>query len=195
MSYELVVVGASLGGLIAVETILNGLPAGYPLPVAVVLHRSAQSGDPLRAAIQRHTPLRVVEPQDKQAIEAGRVYLAPADYHLLVEDHSFALSTEGAVRHSRPSIDVLFESAADNYRDRLIAVVLTGASDDGARGATYVKQHGGFVVVQDPATAECAVMPQAAIQSGCADRVLPLSGIAPFLLQLTATNVRPGDAA
>lgn len=194
MHYELVVVGASLGGLVAIEVLLSGLPAGFAPPLAAVLHRSAQSGASLRAAIQRHTSLRVVEPQDKEPIEAGCVYLAPADYHLLVEDHHFALSMEGPVRHSRPSIDVLFESAAETFADRLLAIVLTGASDDGARGVSHVKQRGGFVVVQDPATAECAVMPQAALDTGTADRVLPLSDIAPFLLQLTTAAGGSGDA-
>jgi two-component system chemotaxis response regulator CheB len=125
----------------------------------------------------------VEEAEDKQPIEAGRVYLAPADYHLLVEGTSFALSTEAPVLSARPSIDVLFESAADAYAGRLIGVILTGASDDGARGLARIARAGGLAVAQEPATAECAVMPLAAISATHTRHVMPLERIAPFLVE------------
>jgi len=134
--------------------------------------------------VQRHSAVRMREPRDKEAIVPGQVYLAPADYHLLVEPGAFALSTEGPVRHARPSIDVLFESAADAYAQRVIAVILTGTSRDGAQGAARVKERGGFVVVQEPATAEGTRMPEAAIAATAVDQVLPLPEIAPFLASL-----------
>jgi len=123
----------------------------------------------------------VREAEDKEPIAPGRVYVAPADYHLLLDAGRFALSTDAKVLSARPSIDMLFESAADAYLDRVIAVVLTGASKDGANGAARVKQKGGTVVVQDPATAEAKLMPQAVIQACAVDRVLSLDGIASFL--------------
>ena len=115
------------------------------------------------------------------------MYLAPADYHLLVERGQFSLSTEGAVAFSRPSVDVLFESAADAYRSRLIGVILTGANSDGALGVKRIKQKGGVVIVQDPASAEAPAMPQAAISAARVDRILPLDRIGPFLVELCRT--------
>jgi two-component system chemotaxis response regulator CheB len=113
------------------------------------------------------------------------VYLAPADYHLLVEsDRTFALSTEGPVRYARPSIDVLFESAADVYGDKVAGVLLTGASADGARGAQRIKQRGGWLIVQDPATAESRVLPNAGLAAAQADEVVPLDRVAASLRQL-----------
>lgn len=184
MKVDIVVVGTSLGGLVALETLLEGLPADFPAPIAVVQHRGTQSGSGLQRILQRHAALRVREAQDKDPVRPGRVYLAPPDYHLLIEREEFALSTEGVVCHARPSIDVLFESAADAYGRGVIGVIMTGANHDGARGALRVRQRGGVLIVQDPATAECALMPQAALTAGAADYVLPLPDIAPCLVRL-----------
>ena len=184
---EIVVVGTSLGGLAALKLVLGGLPAGFPLPVAVVQHRSAEESL-LAALLQGHCALPVAEANDKDRIIAGRVYLAPADYHLLVDVGHFALSTDARVCYARPSIDVLFESAADVYRDRVIGVILTGASSDGALGAARIKKLGGRVVAQDPATAESPVMPRAAINAGVVSEVLLLSDIALYLSR-AATDV------
>jgi two-component system chemotaxis response regulator CheB len=177
----IVVVGCSLGGYTALGTVLRSLPRDYPLPVAIVQHRGADFVELLAPALQELTALPVREAEDKEPITPGCVYVAPADYHLLLDAGRFALSTDAKVLSARPSIDMLFESAADAYLDRVIAVVLTGASRDGAAGAARVKQKGGVVVVQDPATAEARLMPQAAIQACAVDRVLPLEGIAAFL--------------
>jgi two-component system chemotaxis response regulator CheB len=177
---EIVVVGTSLGGLYALERVLAGLPAGFPLPLAVVQHRGPEESH-LASLLQHHCALPVAEVNDKDRIVAGRVYLAPGDYHLLVDVGHFALSTEARVCFARPSIDVLFESAADVYRDRVIGVILTGASSDGALGAARIKKLGGRVVAQDPETAEAPVMPMAAINCGAVAQVLPLEDIALFL--------------
>jgi two-component system chemotaxis response regulator CheB len=177
----IVVIGCSLGGYNALAVILRALPRDYPLPVAIVQHRGVDYVELLVPALQELTALPVREADDKEPITPGCVYLAPADYHLLVDAGRFALSTDAKVLSARPSIDMLFESAADAYLDRVIAVVLTGASRDGALGAARVKQKGGIVVAQDPATAESKVMPQATIQSCAVDRILPLEAIASFL--------------
>lgn len=183
MAFELVVVGASLGGLHALEVLLAGLPKGFPLPVAVVLHRTAEEEPSTAGHLQRHCSLPVRDAEDKEGIMPGQVYLAPPDYHLLVERGSLALSTEAPVQHARPSIDALFQSAADAYGEGAIAVVLTGASEDGAHGAARIKECGGVVVVEDPAAAESPIMPKAAIAATDAARVLPLAEIGPFLVK------------
>jgi two-component system chemotaxis response regulator CheB len=180
--FDLVVVGTSLGGLTALRQLLAALPKTFPVPVAVVQHRHKASNEALALILQKGTPMRVTEAEDRQPIEAGRVYLAPADYHLFVEPGTFTLSVDAAELYSRPSIDVLFESAADAYGEGVIGVVMTGANADGARGAREIKKRGGLVVVQDPATAEAPAMPQATIDAVQVDQILPLEGIAPFLL-------------
>jgi two-component system chemotaxis response regulator CheB len=182
--YEMVVIGASWGGLAALEVVFRGLPADFSLPIAVVLHRGVLSTDGLSAMLRRYTPLPVHETQDKEAILPGHIYVAPPDYHLLVETGSFALSTEAPVRHARPSIDVLFESAADAYSEGVIGVVLTGSSQDGAAGAARIKARGGQVIVQTPETAASPVMPAAAIAAAHVDWILSLPEIGPRLASL-----------
>jgi two-component system chemotaxis response regulator CheB len=194
MGYELIVIGASWGGLQALETLLGGLPEGFRTPIAIAQHRAVDSGSGvLSEMIGRHVGRvdDVCEAGDKDPIEPGRVYLAPPDYHLLVEADGFALSTEAAVQYSRPSIDVLFESAADVYADRLIAVVLTGANEDGADGIRRVRRRRGMTIAQDPRTAERATMPAAAIATGDVQHVAPLEEIAPLLVRLTANERSP----
>jgi two-component system, chemotaxis family, protein-glutamate methylesterase/glutaminase len=187
VSYGLVVIGASWGGLHAIEVVLGALPRGFSPPIAIAQHRSPGSGSgALSRMLSVRSGLDVHEAGDKDGIEAGHVYIAPPDYHLLVEADGFALSTEGSVQHSRPSIDVLFDSAADTYGERLIGVVLTGANEDGAYGLTRVRRRGGVTIVQDPETAEKRTMPDAAIATGVADHVLPLEAIAPKLVELVA---------
>ena len=182
--YEIVVVGCSMGGMQALQTIFEAVPQDFPLPIAVVQHRYKTSNEGLPAFLRRHAHLKVVDADDKQWVEPGTVYLAPANYHLLVERGELSLSVDEAVAYSRPSIDVLFESAADAYGSGVIGVVLTGANSDGARGAARIKKRGGFVIAQDPATAESPAMPQAAIEAARVDRILPLDRIGPFLVEL-----------
>lgn len=191
MSFKLVVIGASQGGLRALEAILLGLPKQFPLALVIAQHRHSVSEGHLAAYLQRQSALPVVEVQDKQAIVAGQVYLAPADYHLLVEPGHFALSTEAPVTYARPSIDVLFESAADAYEKQVIGIILTGANHDGAEGLAKVAAYGGVAIVQDPATAESRTMPTAAIKAVPAAKVLPLPEIVPFLINLVVPSNSP----
>lgn len=181
---ELVVIGCSLGGMHALQTIFSSLTDQFCVPVAVVQHRHKNSNEGLPSYFRRRSNLCVIDVDDKQPIKAGCIYLAPADYHLLVERGEFSLSVDAAVAYSRPSIDVLFESAADAYRETLVGVVLTGNNADGARGAEQIKKRGGLVIVQDPATAEAAAMPQAAIDAVGVDQILPLEQIGPYLVEL-----------
>jgi two-component system, chemotaxis family, protein-glutamate methylesterase/glutaminase len=181
--YELIVIGCSLGGMYALEKILCSLPAEFDTPIAIAQHRHKKSDRALPEHFRRSCKIRVMDADDKQWIEPSTVYFAPADYHLLVEKGEFSLSVDEVVHHSRPSIDVLFESAADAYGPALIGVILTGANDDGAAGVKRIKSRGGLVVVQDPKTAEAPSMPSAAIATGAVDQVLPLEQIGPFLVE------------
>ena len=181
MAVELVVIGTSQGGLGALQVLLGGLDPALRLALAVVQHRSRESDEALVLLLRRCCPLPVGEAEDKEPIFPGHVYLAPPNYHLLVDGASFALSVDARVCHARPSIDVLFESAALSYRERLLGVVLTGASKDGMEGARQIKERGGTLIIQDPQTAENPVMPAAALSAAGADQVLRLADIAPFL--------------
>jgi two-component system, chemotaxis family, protein-glutamate methylesterase/glutaminase len=185
VSYELVVIGASWGGLAALEAVLGALPRDFPVPIAVAQHRSPSGrSDGLARLLGAYTQLRVVDVEDKQSPEPGHVHVAPPDYHLYVEAEGFALSVDDVVAYSRPSIDVLFESAADQYRDRLIGVVLTGANEDGAEGLATIGRLGGYTIVQNPVEAERPEMPRAALRAARPDRVLALAAIAPALIEL-----------
>lgn len=177
----IVVVGVSLGGLLALETLLGGLPREFPWPLAIVQHRSQGEDDFLADLLQTRTALRVIDACDKEPIRSGHIYLAPSDYHLLVEEDHFSLSTDDRMNYSCPSINVLFESAADAFGAGVIGVVLTGANDDGARGAARIKARGGCVIVQDPGSAESPAMPKAALSAMTADQVLSIEEIAPWL--------------
>lgn len=192
-SPRLVVMGCSAGGLAALRVVLGALPATFSLPVLIVQHRAPDSGAALVAALARAALLPVSDALDKQPIEGAHVVLAPADYHLLVEGAHLALSVEPPVRHARPAIDPLFESAAECFGAGLVAVVLTGASDDGARGAVAVRARGGRVVVQDPSEAYAAIMPAATLQRAGADLVLPLDKIGPWLAALCPHSQRTRD--
>jgi two-component system, chemotaxis family, protein-glutamate methylesterase/glutaminase len=183
MERALVVIGTSAGGLRALETLLGGMSGGFPLPIVIAQHRSADSAG-LAGVLQASTRLRVVEAEDKMMLEKGAVYVAPPDYHLLVEQGALALSTDEPVRFSRPSIDVLFESAAAAYGSGVVCVVLTGANEDGCRGARQVADAGGYVVVQHPETAESPTMPAATLRGVPSACVLQLGAIGGQLARL-----------
>jgi two-component system chemotaxis response regulator CheB len=193
--YEIVVVGTSWGGLAALRALLGGLPRGFALPVAVVQHRHKDSDRLLATLLQERTPLTVCEVEDKQPILPGFLFIAPADYHLLVERGHFSLSTDAPVRYSRPSIDVAFTSAADSYGVRAAGVVLTGANADGAEGLATIAKRGGLAIVQSPATAESPTMPRAAIEAVPAARVLPIAAIADLLVTLPVASPSPRASA
>lgn len=182
MDYELIVVGASWGGLHAVASFLEGLGSQASAAVVIAQHRSAEGGDELARLLQTHTELPVRDAEDKDRVVPGTVLLAPQDYHLLIEaGGTLALSTEDRVQFARPSVDVLFESAAEAYREKCVGVVLTGANADGAAGLARIKERGGVAIVQDPGSAERSEMPAAAIAATVADVVLPLEQIGQFL--------------
>jgi two-component system chemotaxis response regulator CheB len=185
MEYDIIVIGTSWGGLHAVSTLLTHLDDGVHQPIVVVQHRSVDSEEgALAHLLSDHTRRVVTDPDDKTELEPDHVYLGPPDYHVLVEKGRLALSTDEPVRFARPSIDVLFESAADAYGDRAIGIVLTGANDDGARGLARIKELGGVAIVQDPGTSERRTMPDAAIAAAHADAILPLEEIPKFVYGL-----------
>ena len=185
---RLVVIGSSAGGLRALELVLGPLPATFPLPIVAVQHRSKESSDAYAAVIGRATKLPVRDAEDNVPLDAPGVYVGPPDYHLLIEPGRLALSVDEPVAFSRPSIDVLFESAADAYGAGVIGVLLTGANSDGALGLVRIKEAGGYVIVQDPHTADSPEMPAAGIAYAPVDRVLPLTEIARELLERTAVS-------
>ncbi|MBI5607216.1 MAG: chemotaxis protein CheB [Deltaproteobacteria bacterium] len=220
---KIIVVGASLGGYEALKVVLSALPEDFPIPLIIVLHRGRDSRESLAEQLQKAARLPVVEAEDKMPVEPGRIYLAPADYHLLIEKDfgfwildfglkdgrtfgneqrtwgkinpkskipnpkskiHFALSTEEPVNYARPSIDVLFESAAEAYGPGVTGIILTGNSEDGAKGLSVIKHRGGRAIVQDPITAEAPAMPEAAIKAAWVDRVMSLEEIGKALGKL-----------
>lgn len=164
MSLPLLAMGGSLGSVKALTALLPELGSACLAATVIVLHRSARSDGSLVSLLQRSTPLAVREAEDGTPLQQGVVLVAPADYHLLVDDGTCALSIDKPVLHARPSIDVLFESAARWKRGRVLGVLLTGASEDGARGLAAMVERGGDAFVQDPATAEAPRMPAAALR-------------------------------
>lgn len=180
---EAIVIGASAGGVKALLELLPGLPAGYRVPIVIVLHLPPHHESQLGTVLRARLHLRVEEARDKAPIEASTVYIAVPDHHLSIEDdRSFSLSGEEPVSFARPSIDVLMISAAHAYGPELVGVLLSGANMDGAEGLAFIKACGGLTVVQDPAEANMPAMPQAAIDLQTPDFVLPLAGIHDLLL-------------
>jgi two-component system chemotaxis response regulator CheB len=183
--YAVIVIGTSWGGLSAVSRLLAGLDDAVHQPIVVVQHRSVESeAGALADLLSQHTRRIVCDPDDKTELEPDHVYLGPPDYHMLLENGRIALSTDEPVRFARPSIDVLFESAADSYGARAIGIVLTGANDDGSRGLARIQAQGGVAIVQDPSTSERRTMPDAAIAATHADAILPLEKIPKFVYGL-----------
>ena len=190
MAFEIVVVGTSSGGLKALQVLLSAISEEFRLPMIIVQHRGKDSESGLCDFLAKHSRLPLSEPDDKEPILDGHVYLAPNDYHLLIEDKSFTLSTDQPIAFARPSIDLLFETAADEYSDRAIGVILTGVKTDGAQGLAKIKLRGGVTVVEDPSQAAFPEMPQAAIKASKVDWILSLQGIAVLLQQLTNTTIK-----
>ncbi len=187
--YRLVAVGASAGGLHALRTLVASLPADFDVPVVIVQHRARES-ELLCELLQECTRLPVAEVVDKMDVAPG-VFVGPPDYHLFLDGGSFSLSTDEPVRYSRPSIDVMFESAADEYGMDAIGVVLTGANADGAAGLRRIADRGGHAVVQHPDTAEVRVMPRSALKAVPEACVLPLEEIGAHLAAIRGRRVPP----
>ncbi|MES2438400.1 MAG: chemotaxis protein CheB [Verrucomicrobiota bacterium] len=183
---SVIVIGASVGAIEALLVILPSLPAGYPLAVLVVVHVPPDPRSQLSELFAPRCHLRVKEAEDKELLEPGTIYFAPSDYHLLAEsDYRLSLSNDEPVRYSRPSIDVLFESAADAFGDSVTGVVLTGSNSDGARGLRAICDAGGKALVQSPAGAEGKAMPTAALSACPEARSLSLSEISTALNALS----------
>ena len=192
MSYSVVVIGTSWGGLAALSSLLHDLPADFSLPIVVVQHRGKDSERLLTELLQDTTELTVCEIEDKDPLKPATVHVAPANYHVLIDQGHVSLTTDDLVRFSRPSIDVMFMSAADTYGARAIGVVLTGANEDGSRGLAQIVRRGGAALIQDPKTAEIPIMPAAAMKAVPSAQVLPLNALAPRLVELSQERARVG---
>lgn len=183
--FRAIAIGASYGGITALSRILPVFPKGFPLPLFIVLHLPPTGSSMLPEIFTAQAKIEVKEAEDKEIVRAGVAYFAPPNYHLLVEiNGTLALSSEEPEHYCRPSIDVLFESAADAYTDGLVGVILTGANDDGAQGARRVAGCGGVVLVQNPKTAEAPAMPEAAIAACPEADVMGIDEIAAWLARL-----------
>jgi two-component system chemotaxis response regulator CheB len=181
--FDAIVMGASAGGLHALTRILQLLPPNYQLPVVVVQHRSKDQRNLLEEVLQQKCKVHIKQADEKELIQRGTVYIAPPDYHLLIESNgSFSLSFDPPVNFSRPSIDVLFETAADVFKQRLLGIILTGANSDGAQGIKKISLLGGTTIAQDPETADHPEMPRAAINTGHVQHILNPDAIGDFLL-------------
>ncbi|MBI2726936.1 MAG: chemotaxis protein CheB [Polaromonas sp.] len=195
--FEAIVIGASAGGVNALLGLLSGLPATFRLPVVTVLHLPDDRESHLAEIFQNRSSIAVREARDKAGVEPATLYFAGAGYHLSIEhDRSFSLSGEEPVHFSRPSIDLLMASAADVYGDSLAGILLTGANYDGANGLARIREQGGLTVVQDPAEAQVATMPEAAIRKLQPDLILRLDAIRQLILQMdrACSNYFQGDA-
>lgn len=190
MGHSMICIGGSSGSIEVLHDILAGLPKTFTAPVTVVLHRHRDSQDTLLRLLRSPGMPAIIEPYDKETLSGGAVYLAPPNYHMLVDGAAISLSTDPPVRHARPSIDVLFSSVARSCGTRSLAIILSGASGDGARGAAEIHRRGGRVLVQDPTTAASIRMPQRALQLVPKAQVLSAADIGRYLLEsLTSGQV------
>ncbi|MDD2272042.1 MAG: chemotaxis protein CheB [Desulfuromonadaceae bacterium] len=187
--FKAVVIGVSTGGVTALKILLGALPVCFSLPIMIVSHIAPDSDDGLAVLLDTLCAIRVKEADEQENIVPGTAYLAPANYHLLVErGGTLALSVDQPVNFARPSVDVLFESAAEAYGAELIGIILTGAGIDGSHGLLKIKDSGGFTIVQDPVDAVMDSMPRHALQLLQADHVAPLTEIPALLVGLTEEN-------
>ncbi|MEO5361002.1 MAG: chemotaxis protein CheB [Nitrospirota bacterium] len=185
MKYEAIVIGTSAGGLDAVKTLCANLPADFSVPIAAVLHLHRNTKDDLITLLNREIRLTVKYAEDKEQIQKGCLFIAPPDYHLLIEDdRTLSLSVDKPVNYSRPSIDVLFESAADVFREHIIGIILTGANKDGSLGLRRIKERGGTTIVENPKTAQYSEMPLAAIAEAEVDYILDIDEITEKVMEL-----------
>lgn len=185
IKYKAVVIGVSTGGVAALKLLLGALPTDFPVPVLVTTHITPDADDGLAVLLNTLSAIRVKEADEQETALPGTVYLAPANYHLLVErTGNLALSIDPPVNFARPSVDVLFDSAAEIYGPALIGVIMTGAGNDGSKGLLNIQERGGLTIVQDPADAEMDSMPKSALQLLNADYVVPLNEISGLLVRL-----------
>lgn len=191
-TYQAIVLGASAGGMKVIRDLVMALPKDFSMPLLIVQHIGGTSDGVWAQLLNDKSKVYVKEADEKEVVEAGTVYLAPSNYHLLVEpDHTLTLTVEERVNYARPSIDVLFETAAEAYGEKLIGIVCTGANFDGAKGLQYIKEKGGLTIVQDPETAEIPTMPKAALAATEVDHVLGLDNIIELLLKIHHNQLKP----
>ena len=189
MFYEAVVIGVSAGGINALKVIFTNISENFKLPVIIVQHLHPHSDTFLVEYLNSLSHLHIKEAEDKEQICAGTVYIAPANYHLLIEeDRTLSLNTDERVNYSRPSIDVLFKSAADVYQSKLIGIILTGANDDGVAGMKLIKKYGGLTVVQDPKNAEADYMPLSVLKEVTVDHIVDLDIIGILFKKISNNN-------
>jgi two-component system chemotaxis response regulator CheB len=187
MNYEAIVIGVSSGGMNAMKVMFSLIPKEFNTPIIIVQHISSQSENLWIRLLNDKSNLYIKEADEKESIEHGKVYIAPPNYHLLIErNKTFSLTVDERVNFARPSIDVLFESAAEAYKNKLIGVILTGSNNDGTNGLKRIKEYGGLTIVQDPATAESNYMPASAIAAMQMDYILTLENIIKLLIKIDA---------
>ena len=186
MKYEAIVIGVSSGGMQAMKIMFSLLPKNFNTPIIIVQHIGTSSNSQWIQLLNNQSNVFLKEADEKEKIEDGNVYIAPPNYHLMIEnDKTFSLTIDERVNYARPSIDVLFESAAIAYKDKLIGVILTGSSSDGSLGLKKIKDFGGLIIAQDPKTAESSYMPASAIAVVPMDYILSLEEIISLLVKLT----------
>lgn len=189
MYYEAIVIGVSSGGMKALKFLSSTLPKHFSIPIIIVQHLSAQSDSHWIHLLNEKSHLNVKEADEKEKITKGYVYIAPPNYHLMIEkDKTFSLTIDERVNFARPSIDVLFESAAEVFKNKLIGIVLTGSNTDGTNGIIRIKECGGLAIIQDPITADSEYMPKSAIAAIIPDYVLSLEKIVELLLTIDQKN-------
>jgi len=185
MPYEAIVIGVSSGGLKAMKVMFSLLPSNFKMPIIIVQHIGSRSENIWIQLLNDKSQLEIKEADEKEQIENGKAYVAPPNYHLMIEmDKTFSLSIDERVNFARPSIDVLFESAAEVYQDKLIGIVLTGSNNDGTKGIKRIKECGGLTIIQHPDTAESSYMPSSAIAAIRPDYILPLEDIVQLLIEI-----------
>ena len=186
---EIIAIGGSAGGIKAITEVLKPLPKDFPIPIVIVLHRLKNVPSTLQNVVQYHTRLKVKEADEKETIRPNCAYIAPANYHLLIEkDRTLALDYSEKVKYSRPSIDLTLECVANVYGDKAVGILLTGANTDGAAGLLAMKNAGANCFAQDPKSAEVSTMPQSALDIGATDKVIALNRIG-FLLKQSALEL------
>ncbi|MFZ6012365.1 MAG: chemotaxis protein CheB [Bacteroidota bacterium] len=184
-SYLAIVIGVSAGGLSALTFLFEQLPANYPIPMIVIQHRSSDQNGLLEEVLRYKCKIRIKQADEKEPIKTGVIYVAPPGYHLLVErDNTFSLSSDEPVFFSKPSIDVLFETAAEVFKEKIVGLILTGANRDGTNGIKAIYEKGGLTIAQHPEEAQFPYMPRAAIESGGVKHIWTLKEIRKFLLEL-----------
>lgn len=185
MNYEAIVVGVSSGGMNAMKILFSLLPVEFNIPIVIVQHISPRSDNQWIKLLNDKSNLHIKEADEKEKIEPGNIYISPPNYHLMIErDKTFSLTIDERVNFARPSIDVLFESAAEAYNNKLIGVVLTGSNNDGTKGIKRIKECGGLAIVQNPETAESSYMPASAIAAIKPDYILSLEDITELLIKI-----------